>query len=224
MTPAAGLRLVDQLLRDRDAVVARIDAGVDLAALARTMIATIAIAMALVGAAIGTYRGGVQVAYAAVKLPLLLLLAAALCAPTLTAFGIALGRPASLRADLARLLTAVALGALVLLAQAPILLLARAAELDYHRTTLLMVGCFGVAGISAVSMLARAIRGRMIVAAVAIVFAMVGGQLSWTLRPYLVRPRTEEVPFVRSLEGSLYDAVMSSTRSARGVYLRERAP
>jgi hypothetical protein len=33
------------------------------------------------------------------------------------------------------------------------------------------------------------------------------------MRPYLVRPRTESVPFVRDLEGSLYDAVLGSARS-----------
>ena len=58
----------------------------------RTMVATIAITMAIVGAALGSYRGGVQIAYAAIKLPLVLLGTAALSAPALTAIGAALGR------------------------------------------------------------------------------------------------------------------------------------
>jgi hypothetical protein len=57
-----------------------------------------------------------------------------------------------------------------------------------------------------------------------IVFVVVGGQLSWALRPYLVRPRTEEVPFVREVEGGLLDAVSGAIRSARGIYLRTEAP
>ena len=57
-TAASPLGAIDQLLRDRDAMLARIAAGRDLAAITRAMIATIAIAMAIVGAALGSYRGG----------------------------------------------------------------------------------------------------------------------------------------------------------------------
>ena len=92
--PAPTLGLIDQLLRDRDAMLARIAAGRDLAAVTRAMVATIAIAMAIVGAALGSYRGGVQIGYAAIKLPLVLLGTAALSAPALTAIGASLGRRA----------------------------------------------------------------------------------------------------------------------------------
>ena len=34
------------------------------------------------------------------------------------------------------------------------------------------------------------------------VFCMVGSQMAWTLRPYLVRPRTVSAPFVRGVEGT----------------------
>lgn len=226
----ASLGLIDELLRDRAAIVDRIERGDDLAGLARTMIVTIAVATALVGAAVGSYRGGVQIAYAAIKLPLVLLLTAALCAPTLTALNVAVGRPASLARDLARLLAAVAFGALVLLAEAPLLLLARAIELDYHRTTLLLVAVVGVAGLASVTVLAGALRrggpaaASTVLGTLAVVFALVGGQLAWTLRPYLVRPRAPEAPFVRSLEGSLFDAVLDTARSARGEFRRDAAP
>jgi hypothetical protein len=226
----ASLGLVDQLLRDRTAILARIDRGHDLAGLARTMIVTIAVATALVGASLGSYRGGVQIAYAAIKVPLVLLLTAALCAPTLTALNLALGRPASLPRDLARFLSALAFGSLVLLAEAPLLLLARSIELDYHQTTLLMVGCFTVGGAASVAMLSTALRraaaahAGAVLATTLTVFALVGGQMAWTLRPYLVRPRTPDVPFVRSLEGSLYDAVLDTARSAQGDYRRDHAP
>lgn len=38
------------------------------------------------------------------------------------------------------------------------------------------------------------------------------------LRPYLVRPRTEHIPFVRAREGGFADALYMSSRSARNVY------
>ncbi len=72
------LGTIDLLLRDREVMLARIRAGTNLAAILKVMIATIAVTMVIVGAALGSYRGGVQIAYAAVKLPLVLLGTAAL--------------------------------------------------------------------------------------------------------------------------------------------------
>ena len=68
--PRPALGMIDLLLRDREAMLARIRKGNDVAAIMRTMIATIAVCMAIVGAALGSYRGGVQIAYAAIKLPI----------------------------------------------------------------------------------------------------------------------------------------------------------
>lgn len=228
--PAPTLGLIDQLLRDRDAMLARIAAGKGLAAITRAMVATIAIAMAIVGAALGSYRGGIQIGYAAIKLPLVLLGTAALSAPALTAIGASLGRRARLSADLALVVTALAFGALMLAACTPLILLGRAIDLSYHRMILGTVGMFALAGISSLRMIIHALsvergpgRGSAIVG-LCIVFALVGGQLSWALRPYLVRPRAEEVVFVRQVEGGLFDAISGAVRSARGIYLRDRAP
>src|SRR5262245_36922336 len=82
--PVAGV--AERLLRDRARLVDDISAGVGLAATARTMLAVIAVGGAIFGAAVGAYRGGIQIAYAGIKLPLLLVLTAALAAPALTAF------------------------------------------------------------------------------------------------------------------------------------------
>jgi hypothetical protein len=222
--PAPPTSVVDQLLRHREALLDRIDRGDDLAGLARALIAIIAVCTALVGAAMGSFRGGEQVAYAAIKLPLVMLLTAALSAPTLTALNAALGRPASPTRDVARVLMALAFGSLMLLAAAPLWLLARSIEMDYHDAILLTVGCFAVGGGCAVAVLSRSVRridargAGAAVVGLLVVFAMVGGQMAWTLRPYLVRPRTQDIPFVRDIEGSLYDAVLGSTRSAAGIY------
>src|SRR5262249_10170885 len=97
----SALAMIDQLLRNRGAILDRITAGQGLAGTMRVMVATIAVAMAVVGAAIGTYRGDIQIAYAAIKLPLVILGTAALSAPALTAIGAALGRKSRLASDLA---------------------------------------------------------------------------------------------------------------------------
>jgi len=224
------LGMIDLLLRDRRAVLARIAAGVELATILRTMAATIALAMAIVGAALGSYRGGAQIAYAAIKLPVVLLGTAALSAPVLSAIGVALGRRPRVVADLALVMTALAFGALLLVACTPLVLVGRSVELSYHRMILATVGMFAIAGCAALQFVIRGVASeaaagwRTAVAALCAVFALVGGQLAWALRPYLVRPRTPEVPFVRDVEGSLYDAIVGATRSAKGIYLRDAAP
>jgi len=222
--------VIDQLLRDRDAIIARIAAGKDLAAIVRTMAATIAVAMAIVGAALGTYRGGVQIGYAAIKLPVVMLGTAALSAPALTAIGAALGRRARLAEDLALVITALAFGALLLASCAPLLLVAEAFEVSYHRMILLVVALFSCAGIASLRMVIGAVArerargGSIAIAGLCVVFALVGGQLSWALRPYLVRPRAPEAPFLRPVEDSLVDALTQAIDSARGIYNRDYAP
>jgi hypothetical protein len=89
---------------------------------------------------------------------------------------------------------------------------------------------FGIAGVAALRVVIRALatedsKGwRTAVFGVCTVFVLVGGQLSWALRPYLVRPRAQDVQFVRELEGSLFDAITTTFRSTRGIYLRDEAP
>lgn len=222
--------IIDELLRDRAAILARIRSGAGLADLVRTMLLTIAVAAAIFGAALGSYRGGVQIAYAAIKLPLVLLLTAALCAPCLSAFNAALDRPFGLRRDVALVLTALAFGSLLLVAQAPLLLLFAMLGAGYHTSILLTCACAALAGLASLILLGRGVRARSprhantASLALLLVFAVVGAQMAWTLRPYLVRPRTPEVPFVRSIEGSFLESVLTSMDSARGHYRRDFAP
>lgn len=229
-TAVAAPSQVERLMRDRAGLLADIAAGRDLAAIGRTMIATIAVGGAVFGAAIGVYRGGVQIGYAAIKLPLVLVLTAALATPALAAFNLALDRPARLARDLALALAALGLGALALAALAPVILVARAVDASYHQTALLVVGCCGIAGLAALAMLVRGLRfqtptGAMTAAALlCAVTIVVGAQLAWTLRPYLVRPRTEDVPFVRDIEGSLTNSIYHTYRSVRGEYDEAVAP
>ena len=225
--PRPSLGTIDLLLRDRAGMLARIRAGADLKSTLATMLATIAVSMAIVGAALGSYRGGIQIAYAAIKLPLVLLGAAALSAPALSAIGAALGRRSRLSADLALVMSAVAFGALLLAATTPLILLGRAVELDYHRMIVGTVGAFTIAGIATLRMIVQGVAEehapgwRSAIAGLCCVFALVGAQLAWAMRPYLVRPRAPEVPFVRTVEGSLFDAISTTFQSARGIYTRE---
>jgi hypothetical protein len=50
------------------------------------------------------------------------------------------------------------------------------------------------------------------------VVGLVGAQLSWTLRPFLIHPRSHGVSVVRRVDGNLFDAAIRSVNSARGIY------
>lgn len=221
---------IDELLRDPSSVLQRITDGRDLTTLAKATILTIAFGAGVFGAAMGTFRGGFQILYAGVKLPIVLLLTMAICAPALTAINRAVGRNGCLRRDLALVLSALARASLVLAAQAPLVLLAVRGDASYHLVVLLVVICCAVAGATGLSLFLRGLRARqpegrwVVVPALFLVFSLVGTQMSWTLRPFLLRPRTPEIVFVRAVEGSFFEAVAVSLQSARGVYSRDYAP
>lgn len=222
-----GLALIDELLRDRDALLKRIERGRDLTELARAMIVTIAVCAGAFGAATGVFRGGVQILFAAVKLPLAVLLTAAVCAPVLTTLNRVVRAEADLRKDLALILSCMGLGSLVVAATTPAVLLAYSFDADYHKLALVILGCGALGGLTSVSLFAKSLSPKiepdrmkrlLVGVPVIISFALVGSQMAWTLRPYLVRPRTPDTPFVRSLEGSLVDAVVTTIDSAQGKY------
>jgi hypothetical protein len=218
------------LLARPEALMERIKHGSGLNSLVQTALFTVIVGAAIYGAAIGAYRGGLQILYAAIKLPLVLLLTTAASAPALTAIGVSLGRRADIRRDIALVLAALARTSLALSALTPLLLLALRRNSDYHEVILLVVASSALAGGLGIWFFLRGLRALDETATittalvVSAVFVMVGAQMSWTLRPYLVRPRDPDVVFVRQIEGSFLDSVRISARSAAGIYSRESAP
>jgi hypothetical protein len=198
--------------------------------MARAMIVTIVASAAVFGAALGMYRGGVQIAFAALKLPLVILLTAGLCAPALSALRHVVEGRTEVRRDLALVLASLALGSLVIAALAPVIMLAVSWGVGYHALILLTVVCCAIGGAVGLSLFVSGTReiargSRLLISAVLLVLVgLVGSQMTWTLRPYLVRPRTEDVPFLRHIEGGFLDAVATSSSSALGVYSRSEAP
>lgn len=219
-----GLPLLDQLLRDREGLLSRIATLDDLTSFARAMIVTIAAGAGVFGLVLGSYRGGIQILYAGLKLPLVVLLTAALTTPALVATRAALGLSRGIQRDTALVLAALALGCLILAALSPLAFLAILLGAPYHVVIMTAVGCCAAGGVIGLSVLYRGLRSRSLreTALVALpalgLFVAVGAQMTWSLRPYVLRPRTPSPPFVRSLEGSFLDSVWTSSRSARGIY------
>jgi hypothetical protein len=191
-------------------------------AIAATSLAAIALGAAVFGGVIGSFRGGLQIVYGAAKVPLAVIATLAICAPAFHALAAGLGRPRPMRSIIALALAAAGRSSLVLLALSPALWLLYDRGLGYHAAALAASLAYAIAGIAALGVIVRGLgegRGRAITALAFMgVFFAVGGQASWILRPYLVRPRTPGIPFVRAREGSFADAIYMSSRSAAGVY------
>jgi hypothetical protein len=216
------MSVLNRLLRSPAdiAEACREDRGVREIAVASIL--SLAAGAAVFGGVLGSYRGGAQIAYAAIKLPLALLATLALCVPAFHGLAAGLGRPFPMRVILALALASAGRAALVLLSLSPVLWLLFDLGLGYHAAALSAALAYGLAGVAALGVLLRGLgegkhRG-LTALAFGVVFFAVGGQASWILRPYLVRPRSVGVPFVRAREGSFADAIYMSSRSARGVY------
>jgi hypothetical protein len=196
-----------------EARTGRPDVTVFLAALC-----AIVLGAGLYGAALASSRGGLQIAYAALKLPIACLLTIILVVPALAATSTTLRRPLSLSGASVLMLAAAGRAALVLLALAPVVWLAFDQGLAYHRGIIVASLGYGLAGLSALGMLrfalGRDLRSLFVIGCFGLVFLPAGGQTAWLFRPYVGRPSQDEVPFMRSREGSFGAAVQQSLFSS----------
>jgi len=214
--------IVTALLRDPAATAERCRRSEGLRELGATALVCLIGGAALFGAVLGAFRGGPQIAYSALKLPLALLATLVVSVPAFFALTVALGGRTRFGTMAGVTLMAAARGALVLAACSPLLWFALDRGLDYHAAVLLAAGMYVVAGAAALELLLRGIGGalRSLVTAAlcGVVFFAVLGQTAWMLRPFLGRPSQQAVPFVRVREGSFADAILQSSKSAVGIY------
>ncbi len=224
---AADRHPIALLLRDPKEVARRCLEEEGLRPLAVGSLAALVVGAAVFGAVVGSFRGDAQILYAALKVPAAMLAAIVICIPAFHAIAATLGRAWPLRTVIALTLAAAGRASLVLLAFAPGLWLAYDLGLGYHAAALAAAAAYAVSGLAALGVLLRGLgRGPHAIrtaVAFAAVFLAAGGQTSWILRPYLVRPQTEDVPFLRAIEGSFSDAIYRSTRSSVGIYDRAQA-
>lgn len=211
------------ILRDPTAIAERCIDERNLHRLVSTALVSIVVGASLFGAAVGSFRGGVQIAFAAIKLPIVLIATLVVFAPALFGLSRSLGRAWSFGTVVALATSSIARAALVLGALAPPLWLALDAGIvGYHLGTLLAVAMMGAAGVMSLAIGTAVLSptprdGALALLAGAVFFAALG-QSSWVLRPYLVRPRETETVFVRPPEGTFIEATLRSIPSALGLY------
>jgi hypothetical protein len=215
-------RIFDELLRSPRAVAEQSRAGGDLRPLFVASLSALVLGAGVFGATLATSRGGLQLLYSGVKLPLAMVATMLLVVPAFHAIAAGLGRPLSFSGMIGLTLAAAGRGALVLVALSPFVWLSFDRGLSYHPGVLLAAACYALAGLAALDLVLKGVgfdaRGFVIVSLFAGVLLTTGGQTAWMLRPFLGRPSAPSVPFFRQRESSFWDALQQSSRSSFGVY------
>lgn len=223
VAPPSMLALCGLMLRAPADLVARGSHPKTIGAFAPRVL-LIALGSALVfGAVVGSYRGGVQIAYAAVKMPLLFVIPLLVTIPALGAllrvFGLPLDKT---RLGLAGLV-GMARIALVAAAAAPVLWLLYSLTPGYHLATVLLAATLLLAGAAGLPALLSAVaerNSRSWAAAMlgAVLLGVSTAQTGWVLRPFVARPRGE-VALLRPIEGDAIGSLLRIPLAAADIYL-----
>ncbi len=223
------LSVIETILRNRYHFFTEIRDNVDLRGKVRALLITSAVFLALYGAVMGSSHSVWQVLSSAVKLPLLFLATLAVCAPTLYFLNVLYGSPQTLTQSITLILTTIAVTAVLLVAFAPIVLFFLLSTAQYQFFKLLNVAVFALSGIVGVSFLSQGMRllaadahegegaRRRLMRVWILIYAFVGSQMAWTLRPFVGAP-TMEFELFRQLGGNFYTNIFASLGEILGFF------
>jgi len=221
------LAIIETILRDRHRFFLEIREGKGLAEKMRAMLISSAAFFALYGAVMGSSHSLWQALSSGAKLPLLFLATLVVCAPTLYFFNLNFGSNQSLSQNVALMLTTITVTSVLLLSFSPVVTFFLLTTSQYQFFKLLNVGVFAISGIVGVTFLGYGMRvvscagsegargRRTVVWLWIILYAFVGSQMAWTLRPFVGAPG---LPFelFRQLGGNFYANVLASLGEVLG--------
>ncbi len=223
------LAIIETILRNRRGFFIEIRDGVELGHKMRAMLVSGVAFLALYGAVMGSTHSLWQALSSAVKLPILFLATLVVCSPTLYFFNLIFGSNQSLTQNFALILTALTVTAVLLLSFAPIVLFFLLTTSHYQFFKLLNVGVFTIAGIVGATFLGHGMRivsasgkeragaRRNVVRLWILIYAFVGSQMAWTLRPFIGAPGLQFELF-RQLGGSFYANIFVSIGEILGFF------
>ncbi|MCB9769064.1 MAG: actin-binding WH2 domain-containing protein [Candidatus Omnitrophica bacterium] len=199
-------RFTDGILRDRERYFADIFEGNQVGKSILLLTGIIVTLTFAYGFVMGGLSGmTLQVFSSAIKVPLLYILTLAVCYPVLYVVGVIMGSRLRFLQMYALILVAIAFNAILLASCAPIILFFTLTGADYNFLKLLHVLIFGGSGIWGMyglwTGLEAMCEGSSIYPRQAfkilkiwiVVFALIGTQMAWSLRPFIGDP---ELPFV----------------------------
>lgn len=217
-----------RLLRDRHKFLDDVRTSTKL----ETKIASLLIAssffFSVYGAIIGAYSGGLQILSSAIKLPALYLITLIICIPTLYFFDILFGSNLNFKQYVTMALTSVSVISVLLFSFAPVVLFFLISIRDYDFFLLLNVSIMAITGVVGVKLfykgmvdmvgpeaLDHTMRKRLLKGWV-VLYALVGSQLGWTLRPFFGSEGQAFEIFRPEINGNFYAKVLQSIGAMLG--------
>jgi hypothetical protein len=216
------------LLRERQGFLEEIRQGVRLPSKIISLLVCSSLFLAMYGGIIGAYHSWMQALSSAVKLPALYLITLLICLPTLFFANIIFGSKRTFAQHFALVLTAVSVTSVLLFSFAPITLFFLITTNNYQFLILLNVIIFSLTGFIGISSLYNATTvvleqddegsktRKKIIQSWLLLYAFVGSQLGWTLRPFFGTPDSVFQLF-REREGNFYLSVMQSLGYLLGI-------
>ena len=215
------LAIIEIILRDRQRFFTEIREGIGLREKTRAMLVSGVVFFMLYGAVMGSTHSLLQALSSAVKLPVLFLASLVICSPTLYFFNVLFGSNQSLTQNFCLILTAITVTAVLLLSFAPIVLFFLLTTNHYQFFKLLNVAIFAITGSIGVTFLSQGMRvvsaggregaraRRNVMRFWVVIYAFVGSQMAWTLRPFIGAPSMGFELF-RQLGGNFYANIFAS--------------
>ena len=221
--------IVETILRDRHQFFREIGEGVNLPEKTRAMLISTSAFLAAYGAVLGSTHSLWQAVSAAVKLPVLFLVTLIICIPALYIFSVLFGSNQRLHQSIVLVLSAITVTAVLLLSLAPITFFFMLTTSGYQFFKLLNVLFFAIAGIVGMVFLSRGMRlvsasnqqdgtkmQGLILYLWIILYAFVGSQMAWTLRPFVGYPEAK-FELIRELGGNFYADILVSIGEILGM-------
>jgi len=224
------LAVIETILRNRYHFFVEIRDGIGLQGKMRAMLVSSVLCLALYGAVLGSTHSLWQALSSAAKLPILFLATLVVCAPTLYFFNVLFGSNQSLTQNVALILTAITVTAVLMLSFTPILLFFLLTTSGYQFFKLLNVAICAITGFTGVLFLSQ---GMAVIAAAGkegararrnvvrlwvLIYGFVGSQMAWTLRPLIGAPSMKFELF-RQLGGNFYGNVLVSLGEMLGFFV-----
>ena len=207
------------LLSDRERYFEEVVEGAALRDKLRYAVATIVGLAGLFGLIAGSYSGPAQAVSAAIKLPFLFFATFAICFPAFFVVQVLVGSRLRLEQVAVLVFGALALTSVLLAAFVPITAFFLITGANYYFQHLLNIAIAGVAGIFGMYALHEGLsvvcekrgvyprKALTIMRAWALLFAFVGIQLAWSLRPFL-GDRNQPFRVFGTYQGNFYAAVL----------------
>jgi hypothetical protein len=215
-------------LRDRQGFLEEVRQGTRLPNKIISLLVCSSLFIAIYGGIIGASHSWMQALSSAIKLPALYLITLLICIPTLYFANVIFGSKRTFGQHLVLVLTAVSVTSVLLFSFAPITLFFLITTNNYQFLILLNVLIFAITGFIGVSSLYQATSlvleqdnegsktRQKILQFWLFLYAFVGSQLGWTLRPFFGRPDSLFQLF-REREGNFYLSVIQAISYLLGI-------